>query len=232
LSVLRHRNTLLARLAPPAALLVCMLVFAAPAFAVPGYRIDASTGAAFVPGTANLFPSGADDAVVRISTTASAPYRLPFAVKAYGTTYTGFWVSTNGNLQFTNNPGSPVFTNSCFATSVLPEPVIAPYWDDLFFNPQGSGEGVFSKTYGTAPNRRYLISWRGHLFSDTGAPVRAEVIFYQNSARITTIYSQGDGAQATIGVQRGSSGPTTQWACNYGSTVLFSGLRLDYVPTP
>lgn len=181
---------------------------------VHGYHIFTSA-AVYVPGNVNLFPGGADDSVVHVS--------LPFPVFVWGVKHTTAWVSSNGNIQFTNSPQT-TFTNTCLpATTLSTAGAVAPYWDDLIFHGQVNGEGVFTKTV----SGKYIVSWRGTEFN-TGNPVRAEVVFYKNSRTITYQYLDGTAAGATIGLQKNPSGPASELSCN--SAVISSNERVDFVP--
>lgn len=57
------------------------------------------------------------------------PRALPFPVKLYGTTYTQFFVGSNGFLSF--GTGSTNGTNMCFPQPAMPAGFYA-YWDNLF----------------------------------------------------------------------------------------------------
>jgi hypothetical protein len=209
---------------------------AASAAQAVSYTIAASAGAAYVPGTSNnLFPTYTDDAVVRLSTTNPNPARvLPFRVKAYGTTYSSIAVSSNGNIQF-GTPTSTAYTNVALPTTTLPRSLCV-YWDDLIIDPNNSG-GVLTKIKGTKPNRQFIISWRAYAIGSADH-IRAEVIFNEANAKLTTIYAADpnfpgelDGASATVGIQMRS--PTfsnrTQYEFNNAASI-FPGLKLVYTP--
>jgi hypothetical protein len=170
----------------------------------------------------NLWPNGIDDAVLKVT--------LPFTVNLYGSgPRTSVWVSSNGNLQFGNTPSSS-WSNDCLPTTQLSGPIIMPFWDDLFFNPQStSGDGVFTATKGRAPHRSFVISWHGRFFASSTALVRAEVIFYEGNTSFDTRYLSGDTSSATIGVQGIPS--SSQWSCDVANAV-FGGenLRFNYTP--
>src|SRR5688500_8491164 len=115
----------------------CSALGVSPAYAAGTYSITARTGQAFVgAGPGNLFPSGVDDAVVVLSTRGTGVNRLPFALKAYGVSYTRVVVSSNGNIQFTSGDGHEGYSNHCLPTGAFNYPVIAPFWDDIVLAPQ------------------------------------------------------------------------------------------------
>jgi hypothetical protein len=215
-----------------AAAVACSVLSVSPAQAAHTYSITARTAQAFIAaGPGNLFPGGVDDSVVVLSTRGTGVNKLPFALKVYGVSYTRVVVSSNGNLQFTSGAGSAAYFNDCLPSGSFNYPVIAPFWDDIVLAPQNTtvpGEGLFVKTTGVAPHRQFIINWRGHHFGDN-TPIRAGVIFTEGSAVFSFQYLQNDAADASIGVQRTASGPSTQWACNQGTSV-FAGLKLTFRP--
>jgi len=214
------------------------LVLAAPAGAAGAgsYTISSNGGAAFsVLSTNNLFPGRAtvDDSTAVLTTGGTGAFRLPFRIRIYNELKPSMAVSSNGNIQFKVASRSAAFSNDCLPSAVLPsQKVVAPFWDDLYFD-TASGDGVFTVTRGAAPNRRFIVSWQGHRFSETGSVVLAQVVFFENSPTIRMIYGRGGGGSATIGVQALGTGPSTSWTCNSGSTsAVVTGLRLDFLHVP
>jgi hypothetical protein len=111
--------------------------------------------------------------------------------------------------------------------------VVAPYWDDLFFESDdmshGFTEGVFLKTKGSAPHRKFTVSWQGHEFGAGGALVQAQVVFTQRSQTFKMIYGLNGGGSATIGTQSAQGNNTAQWSCNSGGNAIVSGQKLTFV---
>jgi hypothetical protein len=220
-----------------AALLV--LVTAAPAQAItPGrYTISASGGATFSLITSNnLVHGSADDVLFYLSTTGSGLTRLPFALHLYNQTYTNIAISTNGNVQpgVTSGGGTAAFTNNCLPSTTFGRPAVLPYWDDLFFDSNdtshGFMEGVFLKTSGSAPHRKFTVSWQGHELGGGGRLVQAQAIFSEGSQTVTYRYGLNGGASATVGIQSKQQLSATQWTCNSGSTsAVTSGMRLTFL---
>jgi hypothetical protein len=94
-----------------------------------------------------------------------------------------------------------------------------PFWDDLYMVPSDTShffhEGIFTKTSGTKPHRKFIISWQGHAYNDEGYFVLAQAIFRQGNSTIRFRYGAGDnqGVNApseTIGAQ--ANGTWTQIA--------------------
>jgi myo-inositol-hexaphosphate 3-phosphohydrolase len=87
----------------------------------------------------------------------SAVVALPFAFDFYGTAYTSLTVSANGYVVF----GSGAATEHVPApitTAAAPNGFAAPFWDDL---DPGSGGGVWHRTVGSAPDRKFVVGWIG-----------------------------------------------------------------------
>ena len=118
-----------------------------------------------MPGVTNIGNS-CDDCSTVIS--------LPFSVSLYGNTYTSAAAGSNGYLAFGTD--FPSFGITCWP-STQGTFVLAPYWDDqVTFN---AGEGIFTTTTGTAPNRVFYIEWRSEDFGD-GVPLNYEIALYEN----------------------------------------------------
>jgi hypothetical protein len=207
------------------------------------YNFAASGGASFAFLTSNNLVSGqADDALYYLTTTGSGVHRLPFALHLYNQTYKNIAISTNGNVQpgVISPGGTTAFTNTCLPSATFGKPAVLPFWDDLFFDStdtsHGFMEGVFVRTSGSAPHRKFLISWQGHFFSASSALVEAQVVFNEGSQTVQYIYGlsgsstnpESGGSSATIGIQSKQQLSSTQWSCNTANAV-FSGLKLTGV---
>ncbi|MEO8288428.1 MAG: S-layer homology domain-containing protein [Chloroflexota bacterium] len=156
-----------------------------------------------------------DDCGVQIS--------LPFPVKLYDQTFTAVNLSSNGVLGF----GS---SNFAFGNAALPVPVytyaIAGFWDDLTTN--SGGDGVYSTTVGTAPNRALYIEYRAKSLDVSAAPVNFEFVLHEGSANFEVIYGAavaGNGTTATSGVERDMQ-YYTQYSFN--TPTLLPGTMLSY----
>jgi len=199
------------------------------------YSISATGGATFsLLNSGNLVNGTADDVLFHLSRSGTGLQHLPFPIKAWGASFKRIAISTNGNVQLGAGSagGNATFSNDCLPTAQFANPVVAPFWDDLFFDSNdtshGFTEGVFVKTKGNAPHRKFIVSWQGHLFNDSGALVQAQVIFKEGSQTFNMIYGLSGGGSATIGTQHGNR--FAQWSCNSGSaTTVVSGQRLTFL---
>ena len=136
-----------------------------------------------------------------------AAVALPFAFSYWNEARTSVRVSSNGFLAF----GSATF--AAWDTISIPdasEPngLVAPYWDDLWVTSSGS---VWYRTVGTAPNRRFVVSWNDvvHYGYSYGA-ISFQAVLEEGTNAIVFNYRDttfGDaywdhGNLATIGVER------------------------------
>lgn len=173
------------------------------------------------------YPNDDDKQVVNIG----------FTFNFGGVNYTQVRIITNGALHFgadqgfhkdysnealpiTNNPdGGP-------GPAAPADRVIAPYWDDL--NPSAGGTVRYS-TLGSAPNRRFIVSWEGVPHFNFGGNYTFQTILYENGD-IKFQYGAGNanGASATIGVEV-SDGDYTQYSFNTVTVTNGTAIRF-YVP--
>jgi len=206
----------------------------------PNYTFTSSTGNTIpgVPANAVLVPSSQqDDAVVNVTT--------PFAFSVYGNAVapgTSISLSTNGNIQFTASGAATTWTNVALPVATSPNgtgafpvsaPTLFPYWDDHDLRtsafPTG---GIFTQVVGSAPNRQWVIEWRGQHFDDTGTAMTLDhaTVFTEGSDSFSFYYNltgvaSPNGSSATVGVQGAASGSNfTQFSLNSG--VITPGLKL------
>lgn len=94
---------------------------------------------------------------------------LPFPFTFFGAAQSHFWVTTNGELGFGTTPGGSRFAQ---VTCPLPDsrygatPILHVFTADLLTDIEGDG-GVCYATTGTAPNRKFVVTWKNAFFYDT-----------------------------------------------------------------
>lgn len=175
-----------------------------------------ATGSGTVTPATQLVGLQCDDCAKQIS--------LPFPISLYDQSFTIANISSNGVLEFASS-------DFAFGSACLPVPIyaytIAGFWDDLLLT--SSGQGVYSATTGSAPNRTFTLEWRA---TDIGAPgnpaVNFEIILHEGSANFEVQYGTttgGLGISATTGVQRDQAS-FTQFSCN--TAAITPGLLLSY----
>ncbi len=136
---------------------------------------------------------------------------LPFTVSLFGAQFTTANISSNGNIQFESNLST--YTNSCLPSAAFGTTIFA-YWDDLRTD-SAPGSGVYTRIFGTAPNRQLGIEWRATSFA-TGGAANFEVVLYETIPRFDLLYGSlpDGGASATAGVQHGGGPEFLQYSCN------------------
>lgn len=221
--------------------------FSLPVGVAPGYAFTATPSGAAIPNTGVLVAgSQADDTIVNLSVPAG------FNFSVYGTLVTGgstLRVSTNGNLQLIATGGSsrigngalPNLGSTDFGSGAFDAttPVLMPYWDDLDLRTTASASGgVYSHALtGSAPNRQWIVQWRGQHFDDTGTAetLNLGIRFNEGSSSFSYLYTltgvvQANGASATVGLQGATTGTLfTQHSNN--QAVITAGLILAAAPT-
>lgn len=156
---------------------------------------------------------------------------LGFTFNFYGTDYSEVNISSNGNLQFTT-------ANTTAANTALPNSsmgvMIAPFWDDLYL-PACYPETcqVWYDTTGTPPNQIFVVEWRNvpH-FSAQTTGLTFEVQLEEATGDIWVIYQNmpgtyGNGSQATLGIQDGTTWKALQYSYN-DATAVHNGLIIRY----
>src|SRR5207245_4600284 len=116
-------------------------------------------------------------------------------------------------------------------SSALPDAnlgaAILPYQHDLHTG--NTGEGIFTATLGTAPNRQFVIEWRTHYFGRSGT-ADFEIVLYETTNVVRVVYGStiDSGGLETTGLQAAAAGPAREFSCN--QAVEPSGMRVDNVP--
>ncbi len=134
---------------------------------------------------------------------------FPFPVQFYGVSYGKGVVSSNGNVQFV--PESSSHDATCLPNPAL-DTAIMLYQGDLATD--GPGEGIYSATLGTEPNRIFVLEWRAHYVTRQGTS-NEELVFTENSSSIDMVYGANadDGADEVSGLQEGTTN-ASQWSCH------------------
>ncbi len=90
---------------------------------------------------------------------------LPFAWNFYGQPVTKFKASTAGYITFDVTQTTSKQSNVALSDAAAPNNSIFAFWDDTKLEPITQGANTFPSdirtwTYGTAPNRVFVIQWR------------------------------------------------------------------------
>jgi hypothetical protein len=150
---------------------------------------------------------------------------LPFPFMFFGTARTSVLVSASGALSFnTSNPGT---NNVCMPTGT--NPMIAVFWEHLH-----PGGAVYHQTFGTTPNRRFVLQWDSIVYTSGSTRIDVRAVLKEGRGDIDVCYvattsgnaSYNQGLSATAGIQSGT-GTAVQYSCNMAK--LVDGLLLTYI---
>lgn len=132
----------------------------------------------------------------------SAAVSLPadFDFYFYGKVMRTAYISTNGWISFVDPSGNSYPVNTTIPGGVGPDSSIAVFWDNLSSN--NSNNGVFYKTVGSKPNRKFVVEW----YISSPNPIGFEVVLFEHSNIIKFQYKTldafwGGGQSATIGIK-------------------------------
>ena len=118
---------------------------------------------------------------------------LPFQFPFYGNYYTQVYVSTNGLLTF--DAGYTEYSNDPIPDASSPNPLIAPFWDDLY----GVGQQYY---YYNSIDNTFIIQYSNWLHLNNSGPFNFQVYFYENG-NIEFYYESMEGTlnTSTIGIE-------------------------------
>lgn len=221
------------------------------------YAFSASGGATLPNDGVLLAGSQQDDGLTDLVVPAGFNFSL------YGTTYsagTTLRASINGNLQFRAAQGADDFANLALPTAGANAgggpndefPATAPtlflQWDDWRTDGAAGGAapdaGIYTKLEGSAPNRRWIIEWRGRIRGDGAVTTnnnRAAIVLHENGGSSANTFEyiylltgtgpSANAAGSTIGIQAAASGAIfTQHALDNGN--IAPGTRLTATLAP
>ncbi|OGD71782.1 MAG: hypothetical protein A2Y64_07355 [Candidatus Coatesbacteria bacterium RBG_13_66_14] len=153
---------------------------------------------------------------------ALAPFDIRFCGELHlaGSTV---YVGSNGAVGFTE-PGMAEPINQRIPDPAPPNGVIAPLWDNL----HGSADGeIYLDLDGTAPERRWYITWSPWYFDHTWLdPIEFQIVFHEtdtdgvnNTVEFRYRDLDGDswrdhGASATVGLEDGSGLEAARYSFN------------------
>lgn len=157
--------------------------------------------------TLNVLPNVSATGITLTDDQYSQIIPIGFTFNFYGNNYTQCLISTNGYITFdlTGAGGYSQWSiTSPIPSAVDPTNSIMGPWQDV--NP-GVGGTILYASFGTAPNRRFVVQWDNPMFSCTSLCFGNQIIIYEGSNLIEThignkpICSGWNGGQAIHGVQ-------------------------------
>jgi hypothetical protein len=136
---------------------------------------------------------------------------LPFTFHFYGEAHNDIYVAENGWVTFTNGADADT------ARSELPtggvDSMLAPYWSEDLTISSSTGGGVYHKTVGSSPNRKFVVEWDMIEDLPAGGVQRNnfQLVLYETTNLIKFQYNvyQHDtetiGANASIGIKHNAT---------------------------
>ncbi len=161
--------------------------------------------------TNTTYPVDDDKQVVNIG------FTFPFG----GVNYTQVRIMSNGVLQFgADQAFHTVYNNTAFPIAAA-DRVIAVYWDDM--TPSAGGTVRYS-TLGSAPNRRFVVSWEAvPVYPNTGSYTFQVAIYENGNFKFQYGVGNANGASATIGAEVDDT-DFTQYSFNTSSVASGTAL--------
>ena len=165
-----------------------------------------------------------------LSSTLSSAQTLPFAWSFYGSPVTTFKASSSGYITFDTTQTLDKATNTNLPNITAPKKAIFAFWDSLKLEPITTfPSDVKTWTYGSSPNRVFVVQWRlasviGTTASITNFTYFAIRIYEYGGFDIVENYGSGS-FSATIGCQNATGtlgtnltgSPTLNFGGNNGS---------------
>ena len=165
--------------------------------AIPGGYIYAS-GITYGPDT---FTGGATSVTLGDDAgTAALP--IGFDFDFYNTTYTNFYIASNGFVSFTGNgmTGAASYTPTTIPNGAVPNGMIAAVWDDLSPNQGGT---IQYELFGTAPNRRMVVAFDAVPLYNATETVTFQIKMFEGSniVEVHFVDVQNNGGNRTFGLE-------------------------------
>lgn len=176
------------------------------------------------------------------TTTNSVSTTMPFTFTLYGASNTAIRFNRLGQITFGSVSGSASGSNLALPSTSAPKPGFFVFWDNIKY---GAGGKMCYKTTGSAPNRKFVVTWSNMTFNDAPAANTASLTFSavlsEGSDLIDVVYgnmsgdgtaagdSRAGGSSATVGVQNDSGTTAT---AEYNTENYGSGNAYAFVPVP
>jgi 5-hydroxyisourate hydrolase-like protein (transthyretin family) len=170
-----------------------------------GYGYQCRVGVAQPATAGNPVTIGADS-------TPPTPVALPFAFPFYGRTYSTAFVAADGYLTF-EPQGRQSGSNDGLPTNTTPGPAVYAFWDDLTID---AAARVSTGVSGTAPARRFTVSWENALIAGTSVRVSFDTVLHENGRIDVESQELPDdrrahGSSATVGIQSADGYAKEYW---------------------
>lgn len=169
---------------------------------------------------------------------AYGPFDIGFSFDFFGTSYTQFYVTSNGWIGFDtpSEPGWSEYSNVAIPNASSPNNFIAAFWDDIIIHASGGVE--YYQTIGTAPNRKCVTQMTNMgFFGDPTLLGTFTIILYETSNEIQVQYriivdnssARAHGSSATIGLENADGSAGVQYS--YNTESLSSEQAIRFTPS-
>jgi hypothetical protein len=178
--------------------------------------------------------SGTGTAVGSGDDAAFGPLPIGFAFPFYDSTYSNFYVNTNGLVTLRTSANSR-FNYCPVPGSSAPDFWLSPFWGDLDVRSSDGGQMYYK--YFDASIDYVVIQWKNFsFFGAYGSPMDMEVILYANGQiifqyNVINNLPNSQGQLATVGIEK-NSGDGLAFLCNDDrpGNELYSGLAIGWYP--
>lgn len=162
------------------------------------------------------------------------PINIGFDFKFYENNYTQLYISTNGILTF--GGGDSYARNETIPLDTAPNNLIAPLWDDLALEVQGSptSGNVYYQLKGSSPNRYFVVQWQDVISRvGEGGILTFQVLLYENGdIKFQYKTLEGSTDEATVGIEDADGLDGLLYAYNDGSNLANEKAILFRRPDP
>ncbi|WP_452601822.1 M36 family metallopeptidase [Pontimicrobium sp. MEBiC06410] len=160
----------------------------------------------------------------------TAALNIGFDFNFYGTTYTQFYIASNGFISFDGSgmTGAASYTPTAIPNTGNPNTMIAFAWDDLSPNAGGT---IQYGLVGTAPNRKMVVEFNAVPLYNATETVTAQVHLHEGTSRIEFHYTnaENNGGTRTAGIENAggtealpiSGGNLTAWSTANDAYALY-----------
>lgn len=168
----------------------------------------------------------AEESIGLMGDDSTAIVTLPFPVTFYGHSYSSISVDTNGLVSFVASFSN--YVNQPVPSMEQPNAAIFGFWDDLYVEDPSQ---ILVSTVGEAPERKFVIEWRGVPFLDGSGYVNFEIVLREQGG---IVVQYGDlasptekGLSATLGIEDEGGKVGLQYSYNQASVTSNSAILYE-----
>ncbi|MFZ1685517.1 MAG: T9SS type A sorting domain-containing protein [Candidatus Zixiibacteriota bacterium] len=170
------------------------------------------------------------------------PFPIGFNFPFFDSTYTEFYVTSNGFLAFdsagleiSDGSGWSEYGNSCLPNASTPNGMICAFWNDIVVHQNGGV--IYYQAIGEAPNRKLVVQCTN--MGQYGEPTLLGTFFfilYETSNEIQIQYriivdnssDWAHGQDATVGIENWDGTQAVEYSCS--ETSLSSEQAIRFIP--